>query len=96
MDNDHRVPALGYLMRVARPFLHVEVEVVGGGVSLNRTLDAENFPADHLCSDILVLVDRDLGGLEFLVPRLAEFVLFLEVDPQLEPKSRLGEAHWHL
>ena len=77
MDHDHRIPALGYLVRVARPFLHVEVEVVCGGVGLDRALDAENFPADHFGSDVLVLVDGDLGGLELLVARLAELVLFL-------------------
>ena len=60
VDKDHRVPSLGYLMRVARSFLHVEVEIVCRGVSLNRTFNPENFPTNHFGSDLLILVNRDL------------------------------------
>ena len=96
MDKDHRVPSFGYLMSVARAILHVKVEIVCRGVSLNGTFNPENFATYDFGSDLLVLVNRDLRGLELLVPRLAEFILFLKVDPQLEPECGLGEAHGHL
>ena len=60
VDKDHRVPSLGYLMSVARSILHVEIEIVCRGVSLNGTFNPENFPTNHFGSDLLVLVNRDL------------------------------------
>jgi hypothetical protein len=60
VDKDHRVPSLGYLMSVARSFLHVEVEIVCRGISLNRTFNPKNFPTNHFGSDLLILVNRYL------------------------------------
>ena len=74
-----------------------KVDEVGLSANHDRALHAEDISSDHFGFHAsTVIVDWNVCSLELLVLRLAEFVLGLKVDPQLEAVRPLLEAGRHL
>lgn len=83
-------------MIIAMILVNIEIEEVSGHFCFNRAFNTKNLTCNDFGLNPFVLVDRDLSSLKFLVPRLAEFVFCIEVDPELEAKCCFVKAGWNL
>ena len=74
-----------------------EVDEVSLSAKHDRALHAEDFSSDHFGFHTSpVIVNWNICRIQILVLRLAEFVLSLKVDPQMEAERPFIEAARHL
>ena len=78
-------------------FVENKVNVVSRSPSNDGSLHPEHFARDDFCSHVVFpFVFWDFVSEEFLISGLAELVLGVKIDPQLETKRLLFKAVRHL